>query len=473
MVHRTISTGSTWLGLGSNSNIHDSDGERHRVMLFAPYGDVEEHTLNVDRMTTNPDMDYGRMHFVSHLKVEGELGMVLPFEASDPLWEVATSYTDYVKVSGVWRPYVQKTADESGVTTITYCTMAQADREVGDIVETSIEVPQHEINGIVTCDRHIRRLINGKWYDIASTTQYRLYSTTPQGCVSRNIDLSQLSFLLAGARDNIEWDTGDIGNNESQLFVECCKGFNPLSETNNIANVKAIIDALKGMKNPVNLLMSAKSNLKKFFKVDAKDFLSDAMSFVKDNVSVEKAQNAWLTYRYVYTTTKADIELHQKSMRTALSTMGDWFSTKTLHASGSSGDFVTHMQVDMTSVADNLIQEIWQRSNGFGLQLNATNIWDMIPFSFVVDWFLPIGDLCDRLDTAMNYSSAQYSFSNICFSMKASKVVETSYGSFTVTKYVRRPMSKSPSLSYSSDYEPSLKTWIKRGIDSFSLFVSI
>lgn len=57
------------------------------------------------------------------------------------------------------------------------------------------------------------------------------------------------------------------------------------------------------------------------------------------------------------------------------------------------------------------------------LKLTLENAWDMVPYSFVIDWFTKLGDYFNAID---NYAqvSQKYHVYAICRSWKASKVVE-------------------------------------------------
>jgi hypothetical protein len=41
----------------------------------------------------------------------------------------------------------------------------------------------------------------------------------------------------------------------------------------------------------------------------------------------------------------------------------------------------------------------------------------MIPYSFVVDWFIPVGNLASVIDARSHYSGTNYAISNIVFSI--------------------------------------------------------
>lgn len=51
------------------------------------------------------------------------------------------------------------------------------------------------------------------------------------------------------------------------------------------------------------------------------------------------------------------------------------------------------------SVKDALPRDLVSKVKNFGFKLNAVNVWDIIPYSFVADWFLHIGDILTDLET--------------------------------------------------------------------------
>lgn len=75
-----------------------------------------------------------------------------------------------------------------------------------------------------------------------------------------------------------------------------------------------------------------------------------------------------------------------------------------------------------------------------GLNLNLSNSWDMIPFSFVVDWFVNIGDILSRID--VENALAKVKVYSVCQSTKGTQTyspdsVKGAIGSISVTTYVR------------------------------------
>jgi hypothetical protein len=110
---------------------------------------------------------------------------------------------------------------------------------------------------------------------------------------------------------------------------------------------------------------------------------------------LKNVRNLWLGYRYGYSTTKADIQEYA-SLASRLSNIlgsdhirvGGGFTRGDLYFSAT----ITYSSEDVVP------SEIREACDQFGLRLSAYNAWDLVPYSFVVDWFLDIGDMLERYD---------------------------------------------------------------------------
>lgn len=60
---------------------------------------------------------------------------------------------------------------------------------------------------------------------------------------------------------------------------------------------------------------------------------------------------------------------------------------------------------------------VWNALCAFGVEPSAANFWDLVPYSFVIDWFLPIGDVLAACDSMLQgryiYTDVYYSTSYI------------------------------------------------------------
>lgn len=101
----------------------------------------------------------------------------------------------------------------------------------------------------------------------------------------------------------------------------------------------------------------------------------------------------WLYYKYTYNTTKMDIEAMKK------------FFSRDLSSSNTKGyDHRINLSYHIPSGTDRFHIYLGSYTLGvldtLGLRPNLSNTWDMIPFSFVVDWFTKIGDSLQSIDDA-------------------------------------------------------------------------
>lgn len=110
-------------------------------------------------------------------------------------------------------------------------------------------------------------------------------------------------------------------------------------------------------------------------------------------------KNAWLAYRYSYTTTKLDINEYVELTR-RLANIAK-MDVVTSHGYAASGSCVckctTHYDPRMLlpKTTRNFLEQ-------YGLKLSLINVWDMIPYSFVVDWFFHIGTFLQDLEDRGN-----------------------------------------------------------------------
>lgn len=142
----------------------------------------------------------------------------------------------------------------------------------------------------------------------------------------------------------------------------------PEVRCNMIANVLDIASALRDIK---------KGNL-----------LDGVKDLIKD------PRKAWLSYRYAYSTTKMDVQ-EVSGVITRLKHLLDAgvdFKTNGTYKRGNQL-FRAVATVPLSTVLPD--PSFVSKLDKAGLKLSAYNVWDMIPYSFVVDWFLGIGDLLE------------------------------------------------------------------------------
>lgn len=110
----------------------------------------------------------------------------------------------------------------------------------------------------------------------------------------------------------------------------------------------------------------------------------------------------------------------------------------------------------------------------FDTNLSLGNVWDLIPFSFVVDWFADISSKLDRIDTYVE-SNAYYRLNCLTYGVRTTCVVSASQimpgasGSVSLVRYDRTPSATFPPFRFPSTQSPQLQ---KHFIEAAALIVS-
>lgn len=148
--------------------------------------------------------------------------------------------------------------------------------------------------------------------------------------------------------------------------------------------------------------------------------------------------DAWLSYRYQYTTGKLDAKeaIDFVHRHRSLGSLDKWISCYGAYRVDFKGSTITcRCGLDIRPKELATLQKIWRGLYTYGLQPNFYVIWDMIPYSFIVDWFLPVGKLAGLLDAESQYSSVNYEIKNIIFSY--SYDVTEEHGLYKAHQYTR------------------------------------
>lgn len=220
--------------------------------------------------------------------------------------------------------------------------------------------------------------------------------------------------------------------------------------TNSIANILEIVGTIKDVKDG---------------NIGA--LVSDLPKYLKSKQFKKVASSSWLGYRYAYNTTKSDIEEYKEK----LLPLFDQRTGRHIVRSGMAvPEGVAHCKVVYSDRALNCAQKLYVMLKRTGLFLDAYSIWDMIPLSFVADWFLPIGDFLEDFSQNWVANSAIFDIATITTSWKWSHTIRDSRGGYDISYYSRSVTTEPPEFeSYSED--PSTKTILKRVVDAAALIV--
>lgn len=117
-------------------------------------------------------------------------------------------------------------------------------------------------------------------------------------------------------------------------------------------------------------------------------------------------KDAWLAYRYAYTTTCLDVREYSDYID-RIQNLTELAAPDTIKCHGSSTDsrgFRYHC-VMKVKTSDALPSDMKSTLSQFGLEMSAVNSWDMVPYSFVVDWFIPVSDILEQFEAQFSSKS--------------------------------------------------------------------
>lgn len=135
-------------------------------------------------------------------------------------------------------------------------------------------------------------------------------------------------------------------------------------------------------------------------------------------------QSLWLSYRYSYTTTKSDAEEAIAFMHRHVNDdfLNSGFSCYGITHENVSGVNVTvRCRLDVKQKELDTLSKIWTTLYRYGLTPSFYVVWDMVPYSFIVDWFIPVGDILSGYDKTRMYDRT-YDITNVWYSIKYSQV---------------------------------------------------
>lgn len=180
-------------------------------------------------------------------------------------------------------------------------------------------------------------------------------------------------------------------------------------------------------------------------------------------------RDAWMTYRYAYCTTSSDVK---QAIDTAARRAVTYL--KPLRFDGNAtlpnpledgGEVTCHVQFDIVINAKDVLRDLHHYLQLYGVSPSLYKAWDLVPFSFVADWFFDIGGVLKRWE--QEDSILDYRFSNFWWSMK----YNSRKGDRALYKCYSRWSEYFIPEHLVSDYnsKSSARTWFKRIADGYCL----
>jgi hypothetical protein len=231
----------------------------------------------------------------------------------------------------------------------------------------------------------------------------RAVVSLPTGSLFDRLKLDEYNLIFEEALSCKPFAAYHIKALQQAAYLDCLDHVPQMNE-NNIANIAEVVHLLKG------IIID--------HKVDVPDSLS----------------SLWLSYRYTYGTGKSDIEdaiqFQKRVVDGVIFRQG--FSCYGAVSEIIDGTRVTcRCHITMRQKELEYLEKISTGLYRYGLSPSFYVIWDMIPYSFIVDWFIPVGDILSAVDKRRMYDRT-YDMSDIWFSLKYEVSDESgSYSAYT------------------------------------------
>jgi hypothetical protein len=188
----------------------------------------------------------------------------------------------------------------------------------------------------------------------------------------------------------------------------------------------------------------------------------------------ETLAQQWLAYRYTYTTTKLDAEEAIKFVHRNME-LGTLDRSLTCYGQARTvveGSEVTcRCRIVVSPRELSTLATIWRSLYTYGLQPSFYVVWDMIPYSFIVDWLIPVGDMASVLDAERMYNGNYYDITHLCYSLSYTRRIDNSmYRCYTRWKG-DSPVELNSLYWLDKDHEVSNKVKGFRILDFASIFI--
>jgi hypothetical protein len=196
------------------------------------------------------------------------------------------------------------------------------------------------------------------------------------------------------------------------------------------------------------------------------DIVKFIVGLCKGKINFPKnPKDAWLSYRYSYSTSKLDLE----EAISYLDQRSSWSQVFQSYGVAHIDDVQFRCKIKAHSRVLSSINQIKKYLNETGLEFDPYVLWDMIPYSFVIDWALPIGEILSLVSNRKDYSQSYYDYDYVIYSIS----YNAKKGEAAGHCYTRWIEGTPPALVGFYELEnnhASKKTKLKRTFDAFALF---
>jgi hypothetical protein len=188
-----------------------------------------------------------------------------------------------------------------------------------------------------------------------------------------------------------------------------------------------------------------------------------------------RLQDLWLAYRYTYGTGRQDAEeaikfMHRYANLGGLDGMVKCYGYATTD-SVQGIPTLCRCQLKLKPKELEQLGKLWRALYTYGLQPNFYTLWDMIPYSFIVDWLIPVGDIAHVADIQRQYSGTNYQISDVIFSLEYEWKHPTRGDLHCYSRWSSAPLSSLNEFYWFDKPSSSSKTKLFRVLDTASLLI--
>jgi hypothetical protein len=196
--------------------------------------------------------------------------------------------------------------------------------------------------------------------------------------------------------------------------------------------------------------------------------------FIAERLNVSTAGSWWMTHRYQIQTAKMDLSEFQKYLLAKADQFRNFLNSQYHQVSyGYASREVDGVKVEChckIAWRPRVLQgfdAVFEKLHEWGLEINPYVLWDMLPGSFVADWFLPLGDVFQVDSDAPYLTDQYYDFTECSFSTRYSmEGVNNDVGSRYYRWYSDPPLLDGTYWFDKGSAKTSGKTFFKRVLDS-------
>lgn len=281
------------------------------------------------------------------------------------------------------------------------------------------------------------------------------------------VDINYLSVVQGDISDFFKkWfpDNTDVNAAKVALINESIEKLEV--SDNNIQNLREFASLVNDLRN--GKISKLYADYQKLFRPNERDIKKS----LSRRVGEVTADN-WLAYRYQYKTTVSDInQFIEAASRGYLKRIENQTLAHPLRAGGTFNGETWHLKCRLHESNRDPFMALAERMRRFGVLPDFHVLWDMVPFSFAVDWFIPVDDFLSSFDRW--WYSQGYQFDELLFSRKRQKNLVIAGNQLHLTEYSRWLDFDVAPFSYTQE-DPGGCNLVSfnREADSLSLMISM